>query len=43
MPEPRCTCPHCRDLDRRFPGEGYQLALTPPPNLTGKRQSAKER
>lgn len=23
----RCTCPTCKRLDRRHPGEGYQLAL----------------
>lgn len=25
----RCTCPTCRELDLRHPGEGYQLALFP--------------
>lgn len=25
----RCTCPECKRLDRRFPDEGWQLALFP--------------
>jgi hypothetical protein len=25
----RCHCPKCKRLDRKFPGEGYQLALLP--------------
>lgn len=25
----RCQCPTCRRLDKRFPGDGYQLALFP--------------
>jgi hypothetical protein len=25
----RCPCPTCRRLDKRYPGEGYQLALFP--------------
>lgn len=23
----RCPCPRCKALDKRFPTEGYQLAL----------------
>jgi hypothetical protein len=25
----RCPCPTCVRLDKRYPGEGYQLALFP--------------